>query len=133
MLVVLSSAFAASTDATGVLFGNEVYLNGIELGTYTAVTPGDVIRTKERSGATLQFPHSIAMITPDSVVRVENQSLVLDVGTITLTTGEDVKGVVADIRIGAPGLQKLLCRPETYWSLRLPKNSLRLRLRAPTV
>ena len=89
------------------LFGNEVYLNGIELGTYTAVTPGDVIRTKERSGATLQFPHSIAMITPDSVVRVENQSLVLDVGTITLTTGEDVKGVVADIRIGAPGTPKI--------------------------
>ena len=51
------------------------------------------------------------MITPDSVVRVKNQSLVLDVGTITLTTGEHVKGVVADIRIGAPGLQKLLCRP----------------------
>ena len=39
VLVVLSSAFAASTGATGVLFGNEVYLNGIELGTYTAVTP----------------------------------------------------------------------------------------------
>jgi len=47
------------------------------------------------------------MITPDSVVRVKNQSLVLDVGTITLTTGEHVKGVVADIRIGAPGTPKI--------------------------
>ena len=47
------------------------------------------------------------MITPDSVVRVENQSLVLDVGTITLTTGENVKGVVADIRIGGSGTAKI--------------------------
>jgi len=114
VLVVFSSAFAASTGVTGVLFGSEVYLNGIELGTYTAVTSGDVIRTKERAGATLQFPHSIALVTPDSVVRVENQSLVLDVGSITLRTGEDVKGVVADIRIASAGTSKLAVQPETF-------------------
>jgi hypothetical protein len=56
MLLVISVGVAASTDPVGMLYPSEsVYLNGIEVDHSNPVTPGDVIRTKERGTATVQI------------------------------------------------------------------------------
>ncbi|HEY1463246.1 MAG TPA: hypothetical protein VGF44_07505 [Terriglobales bacterium] len=93
VLLTINSGLAAVRVA-GVLFPSEfVYLNGMERDTLSPVSVGDVIRTKERGSASLQFPHIIAVIPPDSVVRVESESLALDTGTISINMGNEVKSV----------------------------------------
>ncbi len=97
--VLVSSALAATTGTIGVLFpANSVYLNGMDTVKYGPITVGDVIRTRERGLATLQFRHSVALIPPDSVVRIDSKFLVVDTGTVSLRTGEEVMGITADVK-----------------------------------
>jgi hypothetical protein len=103
MLLVVSVGVAASTDPVGMLNPSEsVYLNGIEVDHSNPVTPGDVIRTKERGTATVQIVRSIALIPPDSVVRLESGSLALDTGTISMRTGKGVEILIpGDMKINS--------------------------------
>jgi hypothetical protein len=90
LLVILAGISARTESPTGVLYPAEsVYLNGTETDSSHALMAGDVIRTRERGTATLQFAGSIALIPPDSVVRLEMGNLALDSCTISMKTGKD--------------------------------------------
>ena len=114
-LLVISTAVSARTELpAGVLYPAEsVYLNGAEIDSWHAVMTGDVIRTRERAGATLQLARSIALIPPESIVRLEKGRLALDSGTISTTIGKDVRTVLAEgikITPAADGALSILAR-----------------------
>jgi hypothetical protein len=96
VLVIIHFAFAETPRVAGVLLPSQfVYLNGTERDTLSPVSVGDVIRTKERGSASLQFVHTIALIPPDSVVRIESKTIALDTGTISMNIGNELKPVSA--------------------------------------
>ena len=113
LFIIASSAVAASTGARGVLFG-DAFLNGNNLETYAGVIPGDVIRTKQNVGATLQSRYSVALIAPDSVLRVENKSLALEFGTINLRTGRDVDGMTANVAMDPAGVAVIAVQARNF-------------------
>src|SRR5690349_20227183 len=92
-LLVASIGVAARTELpAGILYPTQaVYLNETEIDVSSTITKGDVIRTKERGVATLQFADSVALIPPESVVRLEEGWLALDTGTISMKTGREVR------------------------------------------
>ncbi len=95
LLILLSSSVVAGIRPLGVLYPAEfVYLNGTEVDQLSPVLAGDVIRTKERGNASLQFSRSVALIPPESVVRIESGSLAIDTGTISMHSGEKVEVVI---------------------------------------
>ncbi len=97
-VLVISAAVSARTESpTGVLYPAEsVYLNGTEIDSSHGLMAGDVIRTRERGTATLQFAGSIALIPPDSVVRLEKGRLAIDMGTISMKTGKTIRPVLPE-------------------------------------
>ena len=62
-VLVISAAVSARTEShTGVLYPAElVYLNGTEIDSSHGLMAGDVIHTRERGTATLQFAGAIAL------------------------------------------------------------------------
>jgi hypothetical protein len=97
LLGLVYSCMAASRNVIGVLYPfSSVYLNGNELGELSTVTAGDVIRTKDHGMASLHSSRSVTSIPPDSVVRIENGSLALDGGTISMNAGEGIASVIPE-------------------------------------
>jgi hypothetical protein len=109
MLVAICRSMASSTSPAGMLYPNEsVYLNGTEIDHSNPVSAGDVIRTKERGAATLHLARSIALIPPDSVIRLEGQSLAIDTGTISLSAGNGVRPVLpTGVNLDPTGHQRI--------------------------
>lgn len=101
-LVVLltSAALFAQGAGTAVLFGTgSVYLNGAQITNSSAVTPGDVIQTRENGAANINAPGSSVVVESNSIVRYQGEGFALDRGNISVATGNGVSVLARDFKI----------------------------------
>ena len=68
-----------------------VWINGYEAKDSSAVFTGDLLETKPGFSASLTLDGSTILIQPESVVKLEDNLLVLDHGTVSVTTSRSFK------------------------------------------
>lgn len=94
------AALVAQESGTAVLFGTgTVFLNGAPVSNSSAVTPGDVIQTKETGAANVNGPGYSVVIESNSIVRYRAEGFALDRGSISLATGKGVSIFARDFKI----------------------------------
>jgi len=95
MLVVLlpASVQAAETKSAVLHSQGGVWVNGMEAADSSAVFPGDLLETKPGFTASLSEDGSTVSIQPESVVKFEDNLLILDHGNLLVgtTTGMRVR------------------------------------------
>lgn len=95
MLVVMlpASLLAADTKPAVLHSQGGVWVNGMEAADASAVFPGDLLETKPGFSASLSADGSTVSILPESVVKFEDNLLVLDHGNLLVgtTTGMRVR------------------------------------------
>jgi hypothetical protein len=69
----------------------EVWVNGYEAKDSSAVFPGDLIESKPDSPASLSLDGSTVLIQPESVARLQANSLVLEHGSVFVGTSKSFK------------------------------------------
>lgn len=105
MLVILCplSSLAADTGAvvhSAVLHSQGgVWVNGAEVADSTAVFPGDVVETKPGFVANLDTEGSSVLIQPESVVKFQSNSLILEHGSVSVGTSTAMSVHVNCIKI----------------------------------
>jgi len=95
MLVVLLPASLQAADTKSAVLHSQggVWVNGMEAADASAVFPGDLLETKPGFSASLSEDGSTVSIQPESVVKFEENLLVLDHGNLLVgtTTGMRVR------------------------------------------
>ncbi|MGA9978807.1 MAG: hypothetical protein WBQ08_09240 [Candidatus Sulfotelmatobacter sp.] len=95
MFVVLLPASLQAADAKSAVLHSQggVWVNGMEAADASAVFPGDLLETKPGFTASLSEDGSTISIQPESVVKFEDNLLVLDHGNVLVgtTTGMRVR------------------------------------------
>jgi hypothetical protein len=76
-----------------------VWINGAEVADSTAVFPGDVLETKPGSVATLDSEGSSVLIQPESVLKVQANSLSLEHGSVSVGTATSMSVHVNCIKV----------------------------------
>jgi hypothetical protein len=100
LVLVTSAALIAQESAPAVLFSTgSVYLNGAPVSNSSAITPGDVIQTKETGAANVNAPGSSVVIESNSIVRYRPEGFALDRGNISVATGKGVSVFARDFKI----------------------------------
>src|ERR1039458_1283521 len=106
MMVVLCplSLLAGQNDAaavhSAVMHSNGgVWVNGKEVADSTAVFPGDLLETKPGSIANLDAEGSSVLIQPESVVKFQGNSLILEHGSVSVGTSTAMSVHVNCIKI----------------------------------
>lgn len=98
--LLTSVAMLAQGTGTAVLYGTgSVYLNGAPVSNSSAVTPGDVIQTKENGAANINAPGSSVVVESNSIVRYRPEGFALDRGNISVATGKGVSVFTRDFKI----------------------------------
>ena len=77
---------ASPTTAAVVHSKGGVWVNGSEVADSTAVFPGDLLETKRGSIANLDAEGSSVLIQPESVVKFQGNSLILEHGGVSVGT-----------------------------------------------
>jgi hypothetical protein len=90
---------AADTGAAVVHTKGGVWINGAEVADSTAVFPGDVLETKPGSVATLDSEGSSVLIQPESVLKVQANSLSLEHGSVSVGTATSMSVHVNCIKV----------------------------------
>jgi hypothetical protein len=94
------AALVAQEQGTAVLFSTgTVFLNGAPVSNSSAVTPGDVIQTKETGAANVNAPGYSVVIESNSIVRYRGEGFALDRGNISLATGKGISIFARDFKI----------------------------------
>jgi len=76
-----------------------VWVNGAEVADSTAVFPGDLVETKPGSVADLDAEGSSVLIQPESVVKFQGNSLILEHGSVSVGTSTAMSVHVNCIKI----------------------------------
>ena len=98
-LTTCVSVFAQETS-TAVLYGTgSVFLNGGPITNSSAVTPGDVIQTKETGAANINAPGTSVVVESNSIVRYRPEGFALDRGNISVATGKGLSVFARDFKI----------------------------------
>lgn len=96
VLIAMTPAAMLGTDGEAggaMLYGQgTVWLNDKPLPRSSAVFPGDVIQTQQESVATLDAPGSGVVVLPDSRVKLQENAISLERGSVSVATS---KGMVA--------------------------------------
>jgi len=95
MLVVLVPASLQAADTKPAILHSQggIWVNGMEAADSTAVFPGDLLEIKPGFSASLTLDGSTVSIQPESIVKFEDNLLVLDHGSLLVgtTTGLRVR------------------------------------------
>jgi hypothetical protein len=88
MLVVVLPASLQAADTKPAILHSQggVWVNGMEAADSTAVFPGDLLETKPGFSASLNIDGSTVSIQPESIVKFEDNLLVLDHGSLLVGT-----------------------------------------------
>jgi len=101
MLVVWLPASLQAADTKSAVLHSQggVWVNGMEAADASAVFPGDLLETKPGFSASLSADGSTVSIQPESVVKFEDNLLVLDHGNLLVgtTTGMRVRVHCIDV------------------------------------
>lgn len=97
MAVVLPASLAADETAAAMLrsSGSGVLLNKNPAPTSIALFPDDLVETSENAVARIELSGSTADINPDTVVQFEGDELVLDHGSLSVSTTRGLR-----VRVG---------------------------------
>jgi hypothetical protein len=97
MAVILPASLAADETAAAMLrsSGSGVLINGNPAPTSIAVFPNDLIETPHNAVARIELSGSTADINADTVVQFEGDELVLDHGSLSVTTTKGLR-----VRVG---------------------------------
>ncbi len=93
------SLLAADTGAAVVHSKGGVWVNGAEVADSTAIFPGDVVETKPGSVANLDAEGSSVLIQPESVVKLQVNSLSLEHGSVSVGTSTSMSVHVNCIKV----------------------------------
>ncbi len=83
----------AQGDTGGAILHTQggVWVNGYEAKDSSAIFPGDLVETKPGSPASLNLDGSTVLIQPESVARLQANSLELDHGSVSVGTSKSFK------------------------------------------
>lgn len=93
------SLLAADTGAAVVHGKGGIWVNGAEVADSTAIFPGDLLETKPGSVASLDSEGSSVLIQPESVVKLQVNSLSLEHGSVSVGTSTGMSVHVNCIKV----------------------------------
>ena len=103
MLIAMTPAamFAADGEAgAAMLYGKgTVWLNGKPLPRSSAVFPGDLIQTQQESVATLDAPGSGIVVLPDSLVKLQENAISLERGSVSVATSKGMFALAQKVTV----------------------------------
>jgi len=100
LLFMMPAALSAQNAPAAVIFGTgAVYLNGSPLTNSFAITPGDVIQTRDNGVATITANGSSLTIDSNSIVRFQGDGFALDRGSLSISTGKGMSIYARDFKI----------------------------------
>lgn len=100
LLMVTPTWLSAQGTGAAVLLGTgSVYQNGSQVSTSSAITPGDVIQTKDSGAANISAPGSTVVVESNSIVRYQAEGFALDRGNISVATGRGMTVNARDFKI----------------------------------
>jgi hypothetical protein len=98
--LIASASLLAQETSTAVLYGTgSVYLNGGAVNNSSAITPGDVIQTKETGAANINAPGTSVVVDSNSIVRYRAEGFALDRGNISVATGKGLSVFARDFKV----------------------------------
>lgn len=99
MLVFPASVFAADTAAAMLYYKGTTWLNGNTVPNSTAMFPGDVVQTHPNSFANINAAGSSVTVSPESVVKLQSNSVCVEHGIATVATSTQMAGLAGGIRV----------------------------------
>jgi hypothetical protein len=100
IVLIISVSLLAQETSTAVLYGTgSVYLNGGPVTNSSAITPGDVIQTKETGAANINAPGTSVVVESNSIVRYRPEGFALDRGNISIATGKGLSVFARDFKV----------------------------------
>jgi hypothetical protein len=91
LVVAVPSSLLGQTPSAILHTQGGVWINGYEAKDSSAVFTGDLVETKPGSAASLVLEGSTALIQPESVATLQDNMLVLDHGSVSVTTSKSFK------------------------------------------
>ncbi len=91
IVIVPASMSAQGTDRALLYSDGGTWLNGKPAPASSAIFPNDYIQTQAAHSAKIDVEGSTAMMLPDTVVQFEGDELVLDHGSLQLSTARQMK------------------------------------------
>jgi len=107
LTVVPASLMAAESNAAMMYaYGPAAAVNGLAVPRSSAIFPGDRVHTNGSSVAKINAPGVNVQVLPDSEVKFEGSSLLLDSGTVAVSTSKGTSTRVGEITV-TPATQNL--------------------------
>ncbi|HEY7353868.1 MAG TPA: hypothetical protein VH596_13960 [Terriglobales bacterium] len=100
LVVLIPLTIFGADMPSGVIYGTgSVYLDGSLLGNSMPVSSGDVVETKDVSGAHVDLDGSTVMIQSNAIVRVKEGGMALDRGSVSVGTRKSISVFARDFQI----------------------------------
>jgi hypothetical protein len=92
MILLLPQSLLANDSGSAILHTQGgVWVNGSEVPDSTAIFPGDLLETKPGFAANLSADGSMVLIQPESVLKFQGDSLLLEHGSVSVGTSKAMR------------------------------------------
>ena len=99
VLLVPASLFAADSAAAMLYTNGTAWLNGTSVPKSSAVFVGDLVQTKADSVANIKAPGSSMLVSSDSLVQMQADSVKLEHGRVSVGTSKNMAAQVGGLKI----------------------------------
>ena len=99
VLLVPASLFAADSAAAMLYTNGTAWLNGTSVPKSSAVFVGDLVQTKADSVANIKAPGSSVLVSSDSLVQMQTDSVKLEHGRVNVGTSKNMAAQVGGLKI----------------------------------